>query len=374
MGVGHICLLPLSILGVAFLAANFLSLPVWVRALVAVFAIFDFSVGVFLHIRMEQIYFDQIVINPGPIILIPLTSQLLSSQAVFNSLWRAQQHLPYWADHFQSVAVWLEFLIILCMSVLLHPLAMAIRGQPIRFRRRPDWVFYPLLFLLVALALYCSKDLLDGSAEAAQQLATPMDQLKQEASDAYQAAQANPESSADRVALGEAAYRTGDAQAATDILAEAFAMDLSNLQARYDALLLFNTYMPFTPQGRTLLAVAEAVWENPDSATYRQRLGILLIQHHHSAQAVAQLNEAVQLTGGNSPDALVLLGIAYEQFGTADGLSKSIQCFGQALHLRPDSADIEAPSAKPSRCAATAMRKSIYSSSSGAADHDAPPS
>lgn len=53
-GLAHICGQPLVLLGVAFLAASFRSLPPWLRWCVLAAAVVDFALGVLLHFHLEN--------------------------------------------------------------------------------------------------------------------------------------------------------------------------------------------------------------------------------------------------------------------------------------------------------------------------------
>jgi tetratricopeptide (TPR) repeat protein len=329
-GVGHICLLPLSMLGVAFLAANFPTLPAWLRMTAALGLVFDFCFGIFLHVRMEHLYFQPQFV--GTTSLLPLTDLLLSRLAVLNSNLRIQENLVYWGDHFRYVAPALEIAIVLFMAGLLYRLALAVRGGA---------VFYLLLIALIAGAIYCAQDEFNGVDDrAARELATPMDELQAKVARASIDVQSAPESSVAQLALGEAFYRVGDTVSATDHIADAFSLDLDNQRARYDILLMYYTGSQLRQDAYNTMTAANNVIKNPDSAEARQQLGIDLLNHHHFPQAVAQLNMALQLSGGSSADSLMLLGIAHQLIGGQTDVQQSIDCLSQALRLRPDSSQI----------------------------------
>ncbi|PYT02411.1 MAG: hypothetical protein DMF60_21445 [Acidobacteria bacterium] len=55
VGVSHLALLPLEIMGIAFLASRFPSLPRAARLLLIAGCVIDFSFGVFLHARVESL-------------------------------------------------------------------------------------------------------------------------------------------------------------------------------------------------------------------------------------------------------------------------------------------------------------------------------
>ena len=130
-------------LGVTFLAANFPSLSLWLRAATAVSVAFDFCFGIFLHIRVENLYFQPQF--AGTTQLLPLNDLLLSRPAISNFALRFQEHLPYLGDHFQAVSGWLQVAMVLLMALLLYPLAQALRGT-----RRGAGGFYCALLVVLA--------------------------------------------------------------------------------------------------------------------------------------------------------------------------------------------------------------------------------
>ncbi|MGA3066945.1 MAG: hypothetical protein ABSF29_08875 [Tepidisphaeraceae bacterium] len=306
-GVGHICLLPMSMLGVAFLAANFPTLPKWLRAIAGLSFVFDFCFGVFLHIRMENLFFKPQIV--GTTSLLPLSDLLLCRLAVLNFVLRFQENLPYWGDHFRYAAAGMEIAVLLLMAILLYPVALAVRGVPFGGRKSAGGYYWILLIALAAGAIYCAQDEFNGADDrAAKQLATPMDELQAQLAGAVVDAQASPESSAAQLALGEASYRVGETVAATDHIAEAFALDPGNQRARYDILLMYYTRTPLRREAFDTMTLANNVVADPRSAPARKELGIDLLNHRHYAQALAQLNMAVQLSGGQSDaeiDALI---------------------------------------------------------------------
>jgi tetratricopeptide (TPR) repeat protein len=340
-GFANICLLPMALLGTTFLAANFSALPIWVRRTVAAFAIFDFSLGVFLHVRMEHLYFEPIYVGKEQ--LIPLTSNMLAERAVLNSLWRAMQGLPYWGDHFAGFSMILDVSIGIMGVAFLFALASATRGAG-GSGRRPDAFFYSLLLLLVGGMLYCLSDELDGSAAAVRRLlAEPMDQLRQNVADAQSELAADPNSAQAMTDLGEALYRAGHLTGGFDNLSEAWALDPFNRRASYDCSILcevYQTEMTSNQLVATRIVMADKVYLDPKSADARVQLGNLLLEERHPQAAVVQLRAAVQLSNSSSPDALLLLGIALQQLGGHGNIVQSVDCLSQALRLRPGSPQV----------------------------------
>jgi Flp pilus assembly protein TadD len=86
--------------------------------------------------------------------------------------------------------------------------------------------------------------------------------------------------------------------------------------------------------------IADNVYFDPNSPDARQQLGTLLLLQHHPIEAVSQLNAAVALSDGGSPESLMLLGAALQQIGGSANLEQSIDDLTRALRLQPDSAEI----------------------------------
>jgi tetratricopeptide (TPR) repeat protein len=336
-GVAQICLLPMSILGITFLAANWPSLPRWLRYAAAGFVVVDFCLGVFLQMRMERLEFTVRTIGSNQII--SLTSQLLGISSVLNDLVKPADGVHFWGDHFQDWSAALQILVVLIFAALLYPLALACGGAK-RFSRRPPISFYVLFLLLLIGVGYCVQDEFDGSvSSAARWTEMPLEELQQDIGPARQAAEAAPESSTAQTALGEALYRTGDVRAAIDRIVTAFALDTTNPTAHYDALLLVYTGASLNDADARFFAAADNAYNYPDSASDQIALGYLLLSRHHPQAAIAPLSAAVEISP-DSPDALALLGMANGEFGDADHLKRAIDLLSQALRLRPDSQQI----------------------------------
>ncbi len=82
-GVWNICGQPLTLLGIAFLAASYKTLPKWLQRLALVGCGIDFAVGVWLHFALEN--------RPG--------GELLSNWALRNAADKASANLTYLGDH-----------------------------------------------------------------------------------------------------------------------------------------------------------------------------------------------------------------------------------------------------------------------------------
>jgi tetratricopeptide (TPR) repeat protein len=325
------------VLGITFLAANWPSMPRWVRYLAAGFVGVDFCLGVFLQMRMQRLDFELRAI--GSTHVLPLTGQLLGIRAVLNDLEKTTYGINFWGDYFRNWSGLLQILIVTMFAAMLRPLARSCAGT-IQPRRDENAVYCALLVLLAAGVGYCAMDEFDGSVSSAQRLTNaPFSELRQAIGPAKQSADAAPQSSAAQLALGEALYRAGQVDAAVDRIVTAFVLDNSNPAARYDALLLVYTGTPVNADDTRLFTLAENAYDFPESADDQTQLGFLLLSQHRPQAAIAPLDAAVQIAP-NSVDALALLGIANGQITDVDHLKRAIDLLTQALRLRPDSGQI----------------------------------
>ena len=334
LGVAEICLQPLTLLGLTFLAAAFTQLPVLLRHAAAVFVVFDFCMGIFLQVHMQRLLFDTVPAGLGRII--PLRPDLLCVQAVINSVSRVQQQLPFWADHFRDWSEPIQLVMVACVIPLLHPLALAARGRERRWRQRPTGFFYVLLALLLGGVAYCGRDQWYGASSRAAPKPPSNVQLLQAIADASRTVQANPDSSAAQTVLGEALYNDARSEA-FDALAEAFMLDPNNLRPRYIlALFLWQ----ISPDVAASTMAAEDVFEHPDSGKAQLRLGKRLLAKHHPGPALVHLSESVRLSGA-SADALYALGVACVDMQDREHLEPAVGYLSAALRLKPDFPDAE---------------------------------
>jgi hypothetical protein len=125
LGVGQICGQSLVYLGLAFLAARFLDLPVWARLLGLVGWVFDFALGVFLQVSLENLDFK---IPPNAAVQTIADVWLPGAGAV--NWWGMQcwtmkvsNYARFWGDHFVGRARALQLLVVF---MFVHLLASAL--------------------------------------------------------------------------------------------------------------------------------------------------------------------------------------------------------------------------------------------------------
>jgi len=129
-GLAHVCLQPLLLLGVVFLAASLPDLPRWVRGLALAGWLVDFALGVLLHFGLENRVGTLVQSATGE----PLVRNTagLSESAALNWGYKAVKELVFFGDHFAPLAGPIEvalalayaaFLVLLCRRMLLPPRA-----------------------------------------------------------------------------------------------------------------------------------------------------------------------------------------------------------------------------------------------------------
>jgi len=338
-GVAHICLQPLMVLGVTLLAASFGTMPTWMRRVAAAGLVADFCLGIFLHIHVQRTLMplEQI----GSTRLIALSDQLLSTGAIENDIVRIGSQAVLWGDHFAGVQTPLQAVIILLFAAALYRVSRAGSGT------KPDRYFYFLLALLAVGIIFCGRDQFRQSEAASDE------QLRDPAP--YAAAVRNdPDSSAARLALGEALYRNGQLEQATDSFLEAAILNVPNDPARYDLLLCIAQSGHREAAVLGSLVAADEVAGDPDSAAGHVKLGAVLVQKRHLGPAQDQAARALQLSP-DSADAHYLMGAVCFRLGGREHLDQAIEHFSEALRLRPSFAEA-AQALRASRAAREAGR------------------
>ena len=315
-GVAHICLQPLMVLGVTFLAASFCTMPTWMRRVAATALVADFCLGIFLqmHVQRALMPLQQI----GSTQLIALGDQRLSMDAIQNYLLQIDSHPALWGDHFAGAQTALQAVIILLFAAALCRVSWAGTGT------KPDRYFYFLLPLLAVGVIFCGRDQFrTGEAQIVGNPATCADAVRKD-----------PDSSAARFALGEAMYVRGQLDEASDSFLEAAILNVPNYAARYDLLLCMAQSGRRDPTVLGCLTAADEVAGDPDSAAGHVKLGAVLVQKQHLGPALDQAERALQLSP-DSADAHYLMGAVCFRLGGPERLDQAIEHFSKAAQLRP---------------------------------------
>jgi len=129
MGLAHICLQPLVVMGIVLVAASLPTLSPSMRVLALSGCVVDFALGIMLHFSAENRIF-QLVPGPGGQMMV-LNTAGLSRQAAVNWGYKETHGWVFWGDHFAGLTTPIQVLIVLTFALLLHRMvrqAMAGRG------------------------------------------------------------------------------------------------------------------------------------------------------------------------------------------------------------------------------------------------------
>lgn len=126
LGLAHVCLQPLVLMGVCFAAASFPSLPPVVRTMTLAGALVDFAFGILLHFDLQRRVFEFVPDAAGHTTI--RNPDGLSMAAVFNWREKAMRGLVFWGDMAQPAAVVVECA--LTLAALLVLLGLFRRSRP----------------------------------------------------------------------------------------------------------------------------------------------------------------------------------------------------------------------------------------------------
>ena len=120
-GLTHICLQPLVLLGLVFIAGGLPALPAMVRRLMVVGCLIDALLGVLLHFYLQSLALPHIpdAQSAGPRMLDAIAEQTmgLGSTAIANTRLKAINNLVYLGDHLEPVnAVLVGAVVIGCLA------------------------------------------------------------------------------------------------------------------------------------------------------------------------------------------------------------------------------------------------------------------
>lgn len=323
-GVAHICLQPLLLLGVTLLAGSFGTMPRWMRRVAATGLVVDFCLGIFLqmHVQRTLLPLEQI----GSTRVIALGDQLLSTVAIENYVVRIGSRTVFWGDHFAGVQALVQAVIVVLFAAALYRVCWAGTGS------KADRYYYFLLGLLAAGIIYCGRDQFSQSGGAGEE------QPGRDPGPYVDAVRKDPDSSAARLALGEALYRNGHLDRASDSFLEAAILQVPNYAARYDLLLCVAQSGHRDPTVLGSLSAADEVAGDPDAAAGHVKLGAVLVQRRHLVAAQNQAARALELSP-DSANAHYLMGVVCFQLGGREHMDQAIEQFSEALRLRPGFAE-----------------------------------
>jgi hypothetical protein len=133
-GLAHVCLQPLLLLGVVFLAASLPDLNPWVRGLALAGCLVDFALGVLLQFALENHVGTLVRPASGE----PTVTNMagLSESAAMNWGTKAVKELAFWGDRFAPFAVAIQVTVALAYAAMLGLMCrralLAPRGRPAR--------------------------------------------------------------------------------------------------------------------------------------------------------------------------------------------------------------------------------------------------
>jgi hypothetical protein len=101
VGIAHICMQPLAIMGIVLLAVNLPVMSLWLRAIAVLGMTIDFAVGILLHFHMQHQIFTPTQ-DPG-----------LIEQAKLNWLEKQTAGFTFVGDHFEAMWLAIEGLLVM---------------------------------------------------------------------------------------------------------------------------------------------------------------------------------------------------------------------------------------------------------------------
>jgi hypothetical protein len=108
VGIAHICMQPLAIMGIVLLAVNLPALPVWFRAVAVLGMTIDFALGILLHFHMQHHIFT------------PAQDPSLVEQAKLNWLEKQTAGLTFVGDHFAAMWPMIEALLLVGFFLIIR--------------------------------------------------------------------------------------------------------------------------------------------------------------------------------------------------------------------------------------------------------------
>jgi len=117
-GVAHICLLPIVLMGLAFLAGYYRRLPKILRWMVIGGCVLDFAVGIFLHFRLQSMAFRTWSQDGRNYAVVLGEGELLCDCALGNWALKEKFECIFWADHLVDYSALIQLVIIALFLVI----------------------------------------------------------------------------------------------------------------------------------------------------------------------------------------------------------------------------------------------------------------
>jgi len=343
-GVAHICLQPLTFMGIALLAGGFVTLPRWARVALVFSAVIDVILGIILQTRIEMLAFHGTQVDG--IYVVTISKGLLNVSAVLGSIDRYRHFLlVFFGDHFVGFSgVVLAILIAAYGAIVLFiantaalPSFATIRLRLPALNRIPI-VARMVLAVYLAAALLCVSDRLLGFEPAdALPIPSPLRWAKAEEllRPLRDAVRADRESAQAHYALAETQYYLGQFEAAWNEIYNATLLDPRNQRFHY-LMALLARFLPELPAADNYRAKIIFDGTYLDGAENHIAYGSMLLVEEFNTKALAVFNDAVRRYPTNSRG---YYGLAWSQL-RAGRVKEARASAEKALQLEPGSPEI----------------------------------
>jgi tetratricopeptide (TPR) repeat protein len=297
-GAAQVCLQPLTLIGMTFLAANFWSIAHPARILLTLSIAAGVLPGIILQVRIEMLAIR--AVDAGTVDILTLCDGLLNAQAVSNSISRFRRSDVFLSDFFMQFD-WAILIIVIAMfgAVLLFIANAAVTGnEAIRFKPRRFACIVLAAYAIAAVA--CVSDRYAGYAieTAATQTAPTTQELRTLLDQSERAVQLNPESADANYDLAVANYRLGEVKTAALPLFDALLLDPEHRKTRYLLHLYISLHdLQLKNEDVITHVYYRAYRQDCDHLTY---YGEQLFLHDFKQTASKALGDAVRLYPNNA--------------------------------------------------------------------------
>jgi hypothetical protein len=281
-GLAHICLQPITMIGLSFVAAAMPRLtPAWRVAL-----LLSISIGVVLGILL-QLRVEMLAIRPehvGEIDAIPLCDGLPSATAVCNAIIRSANSVDFLSDRFTGSSSALFALVAIAVGVVLWALGRMMLWDFQGSRRNATLA--TMLVIYVGGAIACGADGKLGYSIPPALADLPAPSLEQ----IVRRVREEPESASARYDLAAAYYRLGRSDEALNASMDALLLDPRNPKTRYlFALWMIVYHVPVDDVTNTIYS---GTWANTPrtAAAYGENL----YRSGFTNRAIEVLNEGIR--------------------------------------------------------------------------------